>query len=501
MAAAEAYLAAGLEERADELLSRVKPSARADRFRLALLESRTAWAVGEDDRSLRAAERADRIARGDVVSGLNMQDARLSVQLAFTRHALLASGDLARALEMSRSAVRTATTMGSGQLARAQYLLGTALSLSGDPAYREPLEAAVRLARQVGDTDLELRAGNNLVASHELAGNHPAGRRLARDLVARARELGQDAHVAQYQAALANLDALDGWVQRSLRACDQTLAGIVEPRTRDQLEVTRCLVLLDLNRIEDARTQITASTGTAAGDSQGRAQFAYLEAEAELMVGRPLRCLMRLDDLIHTLPLDGELSGFARLTRLRAQAEIEHGAPDEREEWPAIPFFRAAPVEAEAFALRAAGRHADAARRFTAAARLWRPHYLRSSLSCTRQGALELLSDGHDAGAVTRLEAAERLAERRGMAWELAQIRKALRATGQRRSTPVTPTPTGLTAGEAQVLGMAAAGATNQEIAARLGVTRRTVETQLAAANAKLGTGSRGAAAARVAPR
>jgi DNA-binding CsgD family transcriptional regulator len=498
LAAVEAYLAVGAEERADQLVEEIQPRTTAERFQLGILESQTAWAVGDDGRSLAAAERASRLLGAGRVATDKSTEAQLSVQLALTRHALLAARDLRRAVAMSRSAVATASAAGSDQLGRAQYLLGTALSMSGDPGYQCHLDAAIKQARRAGDHDLEMRAGNNLVASHELAGNHALGRRLAGILTVRARDLHLEAHVAQFRAARANLDVLDGWVARALTLCDDVLAGVLEPRTRDQLEVTRSIALLDMGRFEEARAQIATSMGTSADDTLGRDQFAYLDAETEWMLDRPEKCLAKLDRLEPTLSPGGELLAFARLTRSRALTAMKRPCPTPDDPWPAVPFFRAAPVEVDALLLAQADRHNEAAHQFATAARLWKPHYLRSSLVCTRQAATQQMRGGDVRGAVASLEASERVARRRGMAWELGQIRRVLRMAGARRSAPVVATTTGLTARETEVLGLAAEGVSNHEITARLGISRRTVETQLASANAKLGTRSRGTASARL---
>jgi DNA-binding CsgD family transcriptional regulator len=68
-----------------------------------------------------------------------------------------------------------------------------------------------------------------------------------------------------------------------------------------------------------------------------------------------------------------------------------------------------------------------------------------------------------------------------------------LLAAGSRRSRFATSGHESLTASESRVIELAAAGSTNTEIAQKLYVTSKTVETHLTRAYAKLGLGGRGA--------
>jgi DNA-binding CsgD family transcriptional regulator len=77
-----------------------------------------------------------------------------------------------------------------------------------------------------------------------------------------------------------------------------------------------------------------------------------------------------------------------------------------------------------------------------------------------------------------------------------AQARQMLRRAGQRPATPGAARRGGLTGRERQVLALIGRGVTNAEISTRLGVSRRTVETHIASASAKLGARTRGQAAA-----
>jgi DNA-binding CsgD family transcriptional regulator len=89
-------------------------------------------------------------------------------------------------------------------------------------------------------------------------------------------------------------------------------------------------------------------------------------------------------------------------------------------------------------------------------------------------------------GAKSSFEAAKAAFEAAGAAGWAAQVANELSHIGLRQA------PEGLSATEARVADLAAAGTTNAEIARRLGYSRRAVEANLARAYAKLGAASRG---------
>jgi DNA-binding CsgD family transcriptional regulator len=110
---------------------------------------------------------------------------------------------------------------------------------------------------------------------------------------------------------------------------------------------------------------------------------------------------------------------------------------------------------------------------------------LESARTLLVQGRLHRAARVHDSARDT-LAKAYRLAEQCGAERLLGLVREELLAVGGR---PRVPRPGGrlLTAGEERVAGMAARGATNEEIAAHLYLARRTVEAHLTSVYRKLG--------------
>jgi len=107
-----------------------------------------------------------------------------------------------------------------------------------------------------------------------------------------------------------------------------------------------------------------------------------------------------------------------------------------------------------------------------------------------------LIRVGRVAEAIPALSEVERITADHGMTPLHARARQMLRRAGQRHVTSGSARSGGGTSREREVLALISPGVTNAEIATRLGVSRRTVETHIASAGAKLGASTRGQAAA-----
>src|SRR5690606_20425243 len=128
---------------------------------------------------------------------------------------------------------------------------------------------------------------------------------------------------------------------------------------------------------------------------------------------------------------------------------------------------------------------------------LWAPYNRQGEVRSRWAQGHALAEAGESEAAIEVLVAAEELAARHGMEPMLARIRRSLRALGVMRSAPrKRSTGTALTERERQVLALVARDLSDATIAARLGVSARTVESQIASARRKLGATNRRHAAA-----
>jgi DNA-binding CsgD family transcriptional regulator len=133
------------------------------------------------------------------------------------------------------------------------------------------------------------------------------------------------------------------------------------------------------------------------------------------------------------------------------------------------------------------------------------PHRMELAFTCEDAG-LALAGAGRASEAVELLEEGLAVFEEAGATVPSARVAASLRALGvrRRRAGAGRRVQTGwesLTPTEVRVARLAAEGLTNREIGERLFVSRRTVETHLAHAFAKLGLSSRAQLAAEVARR
>jgi DNA-binding CsgD family transcriptional regulator/tetratricopeptide (TPR) repeat protein len=452
----------------------------------ALLRARGAWVAGDSDGLVTALD-----AGLNLVAGTG-SPVEVQLRIEQTRVPIFLENDLAAGVAATAAALALSTER-NVDIPRAEYLHGTALAVADDAAGETHLRAAIEHARAAGDTSTEFLAANNLISYHESSGEPAAGRAVCAEFIDRARELGLGEWQQSFEVNLRNLDFHAGDYSVVLGA-EELLDQVREARARDGLLEAYCLSLIDVGRIDEALRRLEAGSAAMAHDPRGRLQATWVRIEAALWGGRPQLAYELCEQLIKDTPEGDPNVVFAYVSRAWALTDLgrDPGPPAAEH---VRPMLLPVPVETAALAALHDGAPAEAAELFARAAALWAPYHRRGEVR-SAWAAGEALRRAGDAAAVTQLEAAEALAVNLGMAPLLGRIHRSLRAAGVRRSAPRTrASGDTLTGRQRQVLVLVAEGLTNAQIATRLGISRHTVVTQLAAASAKLGATTRAQAA------
>jgi DNA-binding CsgD family transcriptional regulator len=456
--------------------------------RAALLRARAAWRGGDAQGLRSAIEHGQRVAVDETV--------RLELEIEACRIPLFVESDADAAIRATTAALARARAAGV-DVHRAQYLHGTALYISERPeeGARE-LDEALAAARAAGDVGVELTAANNLVALHESMGDPAVARALAAQYVARTAELGLVVWERSFMVARSNLDFHAGDYPAVLEAADALLGLPLEERARDALVEQQCLALVDLGRIEEALRRLDAAPSRP-GDRWWERGVRWVQCQAALWGGRPARAL-ELSEQILEGPAGDLNNAFAHVSRAWSLVELGRDpGPPLDVSFPGM--LRATPEEVAAICALADGRHEEAVELFDRAAGSWRGYHRRGELRCGWAGGEAARRAGRP-DAVDRLVAVEEQVEAAGMLPLLGRIHRSLRAAGIRRSAPRAHEGAALlSAREQEVLTLAAEGLTNAEIAARLGISRHTVVSQISSASMKLGASNRTQAAALLA--
>ena len=404
-----------------------------------------------------------------------------------------------RAVDLATEALAAARASGVPDAA-AQRVLGVAVSIVGGDfdTYVGLYESAAASARREGDVAEELLCGKLLVASHE-SGDQALGIRIGEQAMARAAEEGMVGLGQTIRASLVSLVYSHGDPERAVRDGEALLAESIERRERAMTAGFTAAAQVDLGRFEAARHTIASGRAFLSDDISGCFDVLWAEVELAFADGQTAEALRLSDAFLARFGATdyGDMS-FMSVTHDWAAVELGRdpgplGSPARSLHRQHLPTF----TERRAIRLLADGRAEAAAGTFAEAANAFEPYHRRSELRCRWAAGESLRRAGRVADALATLETAEALA---GDRWvPLAnRIHRSLRLAGARRSAPRRPAGA-LTAREREVLGLVGSGLTNAQIAARLGVTQRTVATIVANAAAKLGTRSRAQTALRAA--
>jgi DNA-binding CsgD family transcriptional regulator len=450
--------------------------------RVALMRARAGWSAGVPE-----------VIEPALATGLDAvpEDDPLAVQLRIEscRVPIFLAADLVEGVRSGETAVALARRHGVG-VARAEYFLGTALAVADQPSGADHLEAAVLLARDAGDVNTELTAANNLASYHESSGSPARAVAVAREMEARSRSLGLGGWEVNFGYQALQLDYHAGRLDGLVGAVRDLLRRTTDHRTRDALELVHVMALVDTGRGDEALVEGARAHAEAVDDYSGATQVLWALGEAALWTGDPRRALEFLEAFRAGMPPDIPITYLGAPPMAWARLELGEDPDDPIEASDRAMLF-AVPHEVEGVVHAFRKRYDEAVTALRLAEELWAPYHLRGALRCA-WGAGEMLRlAGRTDEAVPALLDAEKRAADAGLVPILHRAQRSLRAAGHRRSAGRTRSPSGLTGREQEVLDLVAQGLTNEQVAARLGVARRTVVAQIASAQAKLGASNR----------
>lgn len=489
--AARGLVTAGEMRRALAVLGDESPPSADQAAIWHLLRSRALWSEGDNDGFVRELHAGLALAP-DVSPEVRV---RLEVE-SLREHVLVVIGGEVPdgAHDDARRIVAAADAEGVAR-ARAHFQLGTLLYMLEEHGWGDELELGLRLAVEEGDVECELLAANNLVTAHEFMGDPAVGRRIAERMRERCRELRASAWEHQFTALLLNLQMHAGDVRGAVRGGLDLLCEPLELRTRQQVEVTVVYSLICMGELELARARLDDLADGATEDWMGQTQVAFLMADLELSAGRPEAALDWLDkvpELATAAVADvaGPIEAWARHELGLEVDEPVDVPPLDRPNLPAL-----SQGEVRAVGLLSRGEHAAAADLFEALAGPYGKHHLRGQVRCLLGGGLARRALGDIDEARARLLEGEDVALAHGLRPLVDRLHRALRAVGVRRASQRAPRDDrGLTAREAELMGLVAQGLTDREIARRLGLSPATVKSTLRSAMTRLGAESRGQA-------
>lgn len=433
------------------------------------------------------------VAEGLARNGGGGTDIEVELLAERAKIVLFTQQDLPAALDLAQQAVRRADELRMHR-GRAYYMRGTVEYYQGDPSWQEDLSLACELARIENDLSTEFVAANNLIVAHEGAGDPVQGASIAEQMMARADDLKLLRWRRHFWSARLNLAMHAGDYQLVIDSAPQLLAAPVMRRTREEITSAWALSLVDIGRIDEG---LRVGEGALRDSTLHHSNLYHLRAVAHELAGRPESALAELDGFLDSSESGHRVALAAPTFHWAAwSAGVPAPALPDLAEAVEVAMLHAVPHELEGIeALR--GQDAErAAECFRTAAGLWRVYHRRGEVRCLWAAGFALAQAGRESQAVEHLLKAEQVAKDHQMAPMLARIAKGLRGLGVRRSAPRSAGRGGrLTERELDALILAGQGLSDASIAARLGLSPRTVESQIASARRKLGASNRRQAA------
>ena len=396
---------------------------------------------------------------------------------------------VARAETALRSAERSATA-----LARAHAKLAQALYLEEPERCRSQLGIAFEYARRDGDGDSEMLVRFLRVMVTDLVGQSLGSIAQIDDLVARAEELGLGAWAVDGRYLLLGYRyAADGPTPELAQLYAEVLTGFPPLIARDQAVYEYAQILGDLGREEEARAFLARAPAVASG--WGAALRTVLESELHWLAGRPDAAEAAARDLADRTGLFGA-EELARCVRGLALLDLGRPVPAPGAGRPLINRFTG-PLERGLHAL-STGDALLARELFDEAALVAEGWSARDVLRARWLAGKAARLAGENEVARSRFGELERELSTREMRPLLDRVRRSLRLAGARPIDRARRHAAGLTARELDVLELVGDGLSSREVAARMGLSRSTVESHVRSARTKLGVRTRLEAAVTV---
>ena len=256
------------------------------------------------------------------------------------------------------------------------------------------------------------------------------------------------------------------------------------------------LALTDIGRMTDAR-RVLAEGLARAGNPADRLLLLCHDAERERLAGNPGRAVELGEQALEADPVNpNRAMAWVVLNWARFEAGLEPRREEVEIRYPAT---QAVASEVDALIAMAAGRYEEAERGFDESGGGSGNDPSSAARSAAgRRRAMPWPPPGKDERARERLLKAEQDAVAIGLGPQLGRIRRSLRGLGLHRSADRAREVVlagELTAREREVIGLVGEGLTSAQIAARLGIARSTVDSQVRSVMVKLGTRSRRQAA------
>ena len=138
------------------------------------------------------------------------------------------------------------------------------------------MREATELAAASGELLVRFTSANNLIAMLESFGDTERACAIADEFAQWAEELRLRSWQQQMRAMGLNVRMHTGEYQTIVEQAPGMLAGALERRTRDQLEVTLGVALVDLGRTREAVARLTAALDHSVDDRFGRGNLMWV---------------------------------------------------------------------------------------------------------------------------------------------------------------------------------------------------------------------------------